>query len=218
MSKLVEIVLRPEDAVLDEQIKQAIKAQTSYQSFDFQYRIKRRSIDARGRQVLVRMGVEVFDKGELLPSLLAHHKEIYNPANNSKHQVVIIGAGPAGLFAALRLLEYGIKPIVIERGKDVRARRRDLAAINKNHVVNPESNYCFGEGGAGTYSDGKLYTVLKSVAISVKYLKCLWRMVQRKIYLWMHIRTLVPINYRCWLQTFVKQSKLMAEKYCLIHA
>lgn len=158
MSKLVEIVLRPEDAVLDEQIKQAIKAQTSYQSFDFQYRIKRRSIDARGRQVLVRMGVEVFDKGELLPSLLAHHKEIYNPANNSKHQVVIIGAGPAGLFAALRLLEYGIKPIVIERGKDVRARRRDLAAINKNHVVNPESNYCFGEGGAGTYSDGKLYT------------------------------------------------------------
>ncbi|HSY60972.1 MAG TPA: FAD-binding protein [Cytophaga sp.] len=158
MSKLVEIALRPEDAVLNEQIKRAIKAQTSYQSFDFQYRIKRRSIDARGRQVLVRMGVEVFDKGELLPPLLALHKEIYKSANHSKHQVVIIGAGPAGLFAALRLLEYGIKPIVIERGKDVRSRRRDLAAINKDHIVNPESNYCFGEGGAGTYSDGKLYT------------------------------------------------------------
>jgi uncharacterized FAD-dependent dehydrogenase len=71
---------------------------------------------------------------------------------------VIVGSGPAGLFAALRLIELGIKPIVLERGKDVRTRRRDLAAINKDHIVNPDSNYCFGEGGAGTYSDGKLYT------------------------------------------------------------
>jgi uncharacterized FAD-dependent dehydrogenase len=70
----------------------------------------------------------------------------------------IVGAGPAGLFAALKLISLGIKPIVFERGKDVRARRRDLAAMNKEGVVNPESNYCFGEGGAGTYSDGKLYT------------------------------------------------------------
>jgi uncharacterized FAD-dependent dehydrogenase len=158
MSKLIEIALRPEDAVLDEHIKRAIKAQTSYQSIDsFHVRIKRRSIDARGRQVLVRLGVEIFDKGELLPPLLALDKEIYKQAKG-QYQVVIIGAGPAGLFAALRLLEFGIKPIVIERGKDVRARRRDLAAINKDHIVNPESNYCFGEGGAGTYSDGKLYT------------------------------------------------------------
>ena len=73
-------------------------------------------------------------------------------------QAIVVGAGPAGLFAALRLIELGIKPIVLERGSDVRARRRDLAAINKDHIVNPESNYCFGEGGAGTYSDGKLYT------------------------------------------------------------
>lgn len=72
--------------------------------------------------------------------------------------MIIVGAGPAGLFAALKLLEYGIKPIILERGKDVRSRRRDLAALNKEGEVNPESNYCFGEGGAGTYSDGKLYT------------------------------------------------------------
>ena len=71
---------------------------------------------------------------------------------------MVVGSGPAGLFAALRLIEFGIKPIVLERGSDVQARRRDLAAINKDHIVNPESNYCFGEGGAGTYSDGKLYT------------------------------------------------------------
>src|SRR5690606_39059141 len=81
----------------------------------------------------------------------------YPNVSNAK-KVIIVGAGPAGLFAALRCIELGLKPIVLERGKDVRARRRDLAAINKDHVVNPDSNYCFGEGGAGTYSDGKLYT------------------------------------------------------------
>jgi uncharacterized FAD-dependent dehydrogenase len=72
--------------------------------------------------------------------------------------IVIIGSGPAGMFAALRALEHGLKPIIFERGKDVRARRRDLAKIHKEHLVHPDSNYCFGEGGAGTYSDGKLYT------------------------------------------------------------
>src|SRR5690606_8202618 len=75
-----------------------------------------------------------------------------------KPSVIIVGSGPAGLFAALRLIEFGVKPIILERGADVQARRRDLAAINKEHIVNPDSNYCFGEGGAGTYSDGKLYT------------------------------------------------------------
>jgi uncharacterized FAD-dependent dehydrogenase len=82
------------------------------------------------------------------------------PQNNvsSSKPVYIIGSGPCGLFAAIKLIESGLKPIIIERGKDVRSRRRDLAALNKMHIVNPESNYCFGEGGAGTYSDGKLYT------------------------------------------------------------
>src|SRR5690606_37190660 len=80
------------------------------------------------------------------------------PDVNQKPAVIIVGSGPAGLFAALRLIEFGIKPVILERGADVRARSRDLAPINKEHIVNPDSNYCFGEGGAGTYSDGKLYT------------------------------------------------------------
>ena len=80
---------------------------------------------------------------------------------------MIIGAGPAGLFAALKLIENGIKPIIIERGKKVRNRRRDLAKLTKEHIVNPDSNYCFGEGGAGTFSDGKLYTRSKKEAMLI---------------------------------------------------
>ena len=121
------------------------------------YTILKKSIDARSRkQVWVQLTINVFidepfKEQELTPLQL---KDVHKV----KRKIIVIGAGPAGLFAALRLIELGIKPIVLERGKDVRARRRDLAAINKEGVVNPESNYCFGEGGAGTYSDGKLYT------------------------------------------------------------
>lgn len=118
----------------------------------------KRSIDARNRNVKFNLSVRVYAKGETLES---HHpkfeKREFQDVSKAEH-VVIIGAGPAGLFAALRLIEQRIKPIILERGKNVRDRRRDLAAINKEHIVNPESNYCFGEGGAGTYSDGKLYT------------------------------------------------------------
>lgn len=118
-------------------------------------RVVRRSIDARGRQVLFRLALEIGELNSFSP--LSCYQPVYKNVASAK-EVVVIGAGPAGLFAAIRLIELGYKPIVLERGKDVRARRRDLAAINKDHVVNPESNYCFGEGGAGTYSDGKLYT------------------------------------------------------------
>lgn len=122
---------------------------------DIVVRKRRQSIDARNRQVRVKVEADVFS-GETPPPLIQYQK----PQTNVSHapQAIVVGAGPAGLFAALRLIELGIKPIVLERGSDVRARRRDLAAINKDHIVNPESNYCFGEGGAGTYSDGKLYT------------------------------------------------------------
>lgn len=118
----------------------------------------RRSIDARNRNIKFNLRVRVFERGEIVDT--THPKfqpRVFQDVSKKEH-VVIVGAGPAGLFAALRLIELGLKPIVIERGKNVRDRRRDLAAINKEHIVNPESNYCFGEGGAGTYSDGKLYT------------------------------------------------------------
>lgn len=115
----------------------------------------KRSIDARTKDIKVNIEADLFVNE--IPSPHISYKIDFTDVS-SKPPVVVVGAGPAGLFAALRLIELGFKPIVLERGKDVRSRRRDLAAINKDHVVNPDSNYCFGEGGAGTYSDGKLYT------------------------------------------------------------
>jgi uncharacterized protein len=118
-------------------------------------RILRRSIDARGKDIKFNLGLEVFI-GEF-PIIKTDFSLNYNNVSK-KTEVVIVGAGPAGLFAALRLIELGFKPIIIERGKDVNSRKRDIAAINRNEDVNPDSNYGFGEGGAGTFSDGKLYT------------------------------------------------------------
>src|SRR5215203_7324230 len=120
------------------------------------FRLLKQSIDARGKQTWFHLTVNVFIDEPFQPISLI--PLALKPVHNSNKKVIVVGAGPAGLFAALRLLEHGIRPIVLERGNDVRARRRDLAAINKDHIVNPDSNYCFGEGGAGTYSDGKLYT------------------------------------------------------------
>jgi len=117
-------------------------------------KILKRSIDARGRKVVYRMQVQVFIDEIYLPETYT----VNYPDVKAAKPVIIIGAGPAGLFAALHCIELGLKPIILERGKDVKQRRRDLANIKKQGLVNPESNYCFGEGGAGTYSDGKLYT------------------------------------------------------------
>ena len=117
--------------------------------------VLRRSVDARQRNIKVNLRVEVRDTPPGVDYVEYFQKE--HDVRNAD-PVIIVGAGPAGLFAGIKAIEGGLKPIILERGKDVRARRRDLAAINKQHIVNPESNYCFGEGGAGTYSDGKLYT------------------------------------------------------------
>ncbi|MEM9858934.1 MAG: FAD-dependent oxidoreductase [Bacteroidota bacterium] len=166
MKTKLSLVLPPEEAyndhLFDQVVRQKIKPRTSY-------RIGKRSIDARKRPVKVNVQVDVFDHE--VPDLISFKKD-YDHVDNSP-SVIIVGAGPAGLFAALQLIELGIKPIVIERGKDVRARRRDLAAINKHHIVNPESNYCFGEGGAGTYSDGKLYTRSKKRGDIIRILEIL---------------------------------------------
>lgn len=119
------------------------------------FEIERRSVDARQRTIKINLRICVDDHPittefvEYIPN---------NPNVSNAQEVIIVGAGPAGLFAGLKAIENGFRPIILERGKDVRSRRRDIAAINKDHLVNPESNYCFGEGGAGTYSDGKLYT------------------------------------------------------------
>lgn len=119
-------------------------------------RIVKRSIDARQRNVMVNLKVQVFIN-EVAPNkpLVAPIK--YNNVSNCK-EAVVVGAGPAGLFAALRLIELGVRPIVVERGKNVDDRLKDVAKISREGIVDPESNYCFGEGGAGAYSDGKLYT------------------------------------------------------------
>lgn len=120
------------------------------------FHIIRQSIDARSKQVWVNITADVFIDEPFQARAVSSFE--WKDVHHTAKQVLIVGAGPAGLFAALKLIELGIKPIVIERGKDVRSRRRDLAALNKEGILNPESNYCFGEGGAGTYSDGKLYT------------------------------------------------------------
>ncbi len=116
-------------------------------------RIERRSIDAR-KQAVYQLRLKVYVEEDFIPDALpdVHFKPV------GERTVIVVGAGPAGLFASLRLLENGIRPVIIERGKTVKERRRDLALIFKERIVDPESNYCFGEGGAGTYSDGKLYT------------------------------------------------------------
>lgn len=120
------------------------------------FQLLKKSMDARQKQVFYNLTLLVFVKEPFQPFRVPAF--VYKDVHESDKEVIIIGAGPAGLFAALSCLEQGIRPVILERGKDVQARRRDLAALNKNGIVNPQSNYCFGEGGAGTYSDGKLYT------------------------------------------------------------
>lgn len=119
-------------------------------------RIVKRSIDARQRNVMVNLKVQVFIN-EVAPNKPLVAPIEYNNVSNCK-EAVVVGAGPAGLFAALRLIELGVRPIVVERGKNVDDRLKDVAKISREGIVDPESNYCFGEGGAGAYSDGKLYT------------------------------------------------------------
>lgn len=154
MSQQVQFQCTPEQAKDDAYLRNRIKNELDLEEDSFDFKWRRRSIDARKRQIKINCSFNVFMKGETTEAL-----GLLVPLNvKDAKSIAIVGAGPAGLFAALRAIELGIKPVIYERGKDVRSRRRDLATLNKECVVNPESNYCFGEGGAGTYSDGKLYT------------------------------------------------------------
>lgn len=157
MPKELLIQVAPEVAANDLMLKKQLSNNLGISVSEINHvQIVKRSIDARQKSVKINLTLKVFMQGEQI-NIEKFQLPDYKNVTNAK-EVIVIGAGPAGLFAALQLIELGLKPIVIERGKDVRGRRRDLKAINVDHIVNEDSNYCFGEGGAGTYSDGKLYT------------------------------------------------------------
>jgi uncharacterized protein len=157
MQKTISLKLLPSEAADEKSVTKYIAQSEAIRITTISgFTILKQSIDARGKQPWVNLTVRAFINEPF------HQREILtfslNDITNAEKKVIIVGAGPAGLFAALKLIESGIKPVILERGKDVRSRRRDLALLNKQGEINPESNYCFGEGGAGTYSDGKLYT------------------------------------------------------------
>ena len=170
MSALVQIVIKPQQQE-DLEFIYRLGLQKAKLNPDqvIDWRITKRSLDARKAAIKMNVQLEFWKVGEVREPTQAWTAKTVDP----EKKIAIIGAGPAGLYAALRAIEAGITPVVFERGKDVRARRRDLAAINKAQTVNPESNYCFGEGGAGTYSDGKLYTRSKKRGNVLKALEWL---------------------------------------------
>jgi uncharacterized FAD-dependent dehydrogenase len=151
----VQFQVTPEQAKDERFLRKKIAKELGLGHDKFSFRWSKRSIDARNKNIKINCVFEVYDQSEELPA----RPEVIPFVDVSQSSTLgIIGAGPAGLFAALEAISRGLKPIIFERGKDVRSRRRDLAKINKESIVDVDSNYCFGEGGAGTYSDGKLYT------------------------------------------------------------
>ncbi len=156
MQKDIDLRLTPQQASDIETIKTYFSAETGIIYKDITgLKIIRRSIDARQRNIFINLRVRGY-VNEPEPEFLYTNTDY--PDVQDAQTAIIVGAGPAGLFAALRLIESGIRPVIVERGKNIRERKLDTANINRTHTVNPESNYCFGEGGAGAYSDGKLYT------------------------------------------------------------
>ncbi|TVQ68386.1 MAG: FAD-binding protein, partial [Balneolaceae bacterium] len=159
MRKEIQLIVPPDVAGDPDKLRRQVAAAAKVDPDEIRHvEILRRSVDARSRRVKVNLKVRVYINEPYQPE----KPQLPDYPNVSGgREVIIIGAGPAGLFAALRLMELGWKPVILERGKDVKARIRDIKALNVDHIVDEDSNYCFGEGGAGTYSDGKLYTRAK---------------------------------------------------------
>ena len=156
MTQEYQLRILPEIAANEQRLKEYISKEKGINLRNITAtRILKRSIDARQRTIFVNLKVRAYINE--MPKEDEYERTIYNNVEG-KPQVIVVGAGPGGLFAALRLIELGLRPVIVERGKDVRERKKDLAQISREHTVDPESNYSFGEGGAGAYSDGKLYT------------------------------------------------------------
>jgi uncharacterized protein len=155
MIKEIQLTVSPRTAAEDDALQMVIAEKLEIAASDITtWRIQKKSVDARQRDIKINLKIFVY-LGEI--PVDTSFQPAYQQVS-SKENVIVVGSGPAGLFAALRLIEMGLRPIVFERGEDVSARKKSIALISRGQVVNPESNYCFGEGGAGTFSDGKLYT------------------------------------------------------------
>ena len=153
MIKELSIRLLPRQAASESSIKDFVCREYALNPREVEaVSVLKRSIDARKRQVMVNLTIRIYINEKPTEGLF---RPIQYPDVADRPEAIVVGAGPAGLFAALRLIELGMRPVVLERGQDVHQRRKDIARISREHIVNDESNYCFGEGGAGAFSDGK---------------------------------------------------------------
>jgi uncharacterized FAD-dependent dehydrogenase len=171
MIKLIQINLSPSVAADEQQVRKIAATLAGVNISEISsLRIIKKSVDARKKNIRINLSVEVLTGDDNPDQKIS----TFSPVDvSSAREVIIVGAGPAGLFAALRLIELGLRPVILERGRDVSSRKKDIARISREQIVDPDSNYCFGEGGAGTYSDGKLYTRSKKRGDNTRILELL---------------------------------------------